>query len=183
MYMMCLFFSVFPSRSVPRLICLFKNHILVIFGGKNVFIYEIKMSEMSGFFFRKLYWYHYAYWILIYIRHHIRVTSTLSLPLVILMGSEITPKSLSIIYGPYSIFIPVWFGNCSFGTPETLSLVPITIITIRFALHRSISSPVSLSYSNKFKMYLLNIYIILIYKLNLKFNVGVQYSNLQCWRN
>lgn len=50
MYMMCLFFSVFPSRSVPRLICLFKNHILVIFGGKNVFIYEIKMSEMSGFF-------------------------------------------------------------------------------------------------------------------------------------
>lgn len=51
MYMMCLFFSVFPSRSVPRLICLFKNHILVIFGGKNVFIYEIKMSEMSGFFF------------------------------------------------------------------------------------------------------------------------------------
>lgn len=50
MYMMCLFFSVFPSRSVPRLICLLKNHILVIFGGKNVFIYEIKMSEMSGFF-------------------------------------------------------------------------------------------------------------------------------------
>lgn len=51
---MCLFFSVFPSRSVPRLICLFKNHILVIFGGKNVFIYEIKMSEMSGFFFQKV---------------------------------------------------------------------------------------------------------------------------------
>lgn len=176
--MMCLFFSVFPSRSVPRLICLLKNHILVIFGGKNVFyLWDKNVRNVWVFFFRKLYWYHYAYWILIYIRHHIRVTSTLSLPLVILMGSEITPKSLSIIYGPYSIFIPVWFGNCSFGTSETLSLVPITIITIRFALHRSISSPVSLSYSNKFKMYLLNIYIISIYKLNLKFNVGAQYSN------